>query len=48
MCSQFRKTAISIQFFIYIAYLGTYSMEQWKKFPELKFCEPGGVSFPTK
>jgi hypothetical protein len=26
-CSQFRKTAISIQFFMYIAYLGTYNIE---------------------
>jgi hypothetical protein len=32
MCSQFRKTVISIQFLMYRAYLGTYySMEQWKK-----------------
>jgi hypothetical protein len=26
-CSQFRKTAISIQFFMYIASLGTYNVE---------------------
>jgi hypothetical protein len=26
-CSQFRKTAISIQFFIYMASLGTYNVE---------------------
>jgi phosphorylcholine metabolism protein LicD len=26
-CSQFRKTAINIQFFIYIASLGTYNVE---------------------
>ena len=27
---------------MYIASLGTYNVEKWKKFPELKFCEPGG------
>ena len=33
---------------MYIASLGTYNVEKWKKFLELKFCEPGGgVSFPT-
>ena len=27
---------------MYIASLGTYNVEKWKKFLELKFCEPGG------
>ena len=27
---------------MYIAPLGTYNVE-WKKFLELKFCDPGGV-----
>ena len=47
---KFAKKAISIQFLMYIASLGTYNVEKWKKFLELKLCEPGGgggVSFPT-
>jgi hypothetical protein len=24
------------------SFLGTYNVEKWKKFLELKFCEPGG------
>ena len=28
---------------MYIASLGTYNVEKWKKFLELKFCEPGVV-----
>jgi hypothetical protein len=28
---------------MYIASLGTYNVEKWKKIIELKFCEPGGV-----
>ena len=42
------KTAISIQFLMYIASLGTYNVEKWKKFLELKFCEPGGCVFSNK
>jgi hypothetical protein len=30
---------------MYIASLGTYNVEKWKKFLELKFCEPGGCLF---
>jgi hypothetical protein len=27
---------------MYVASLGTYNVEKWKKFLELKVCEPGG------
>jgi hypothetical protein len=27
---------------MYIASLGTYNVEKWKTFLELKFCAPGG------
>jgi hypothetical protein len=47
-CSQFRKTAISIQFLMPIVSLGTYNVEIWKKFLELKICEPGGCVFSNK
>ena len=47
-CSQIRKTAISIQFFIYMASLGTYNVEWWKKFREHKFRKPGGCVFSDK
>jgi hypothetical protein len=33
---------------MYIASLGTYNVEKWKKFLELKFCEPGGCVFSNK
>jgi hypothetical protein len=32
---------------MYIAPLGTYNVE-WKKFLELKFCDPGGCVFSKK
>jgi hypothetical protein len=47
-CSQFRKAPTCIRFYIYIASLGTYNVEWWKKFLELKFCEPGGGVFSSK
>jgi hypothetical protein len=43
-----KPTAISIQFLMYIASLDTYNVEKWKKFLELKFCEPGGCVFSNK
>ena len=33
---------------MYIASLGTYNVEKWKKFLELKFCEPGVCVFSNK
>ena len=33
---------------MYIASLGTYNVEKWEKFLELKFCEPGGCVFSNK
>ena len=33
---------------MYIASLGTYNVEKWKKILELKFCEPGGCVFSNK
>jgi hypothetical protein len=44
-CSQFRKTAISIQCLIYIASLGTYNVEQWKNFSNSNFVNQGGGVF---
>jgi hypothetical protein len=47
-CSQFRKTPICIRFFIYIASLGIYKVEKWKKILKLKFGGPGGCVFSNK
>jgi hypothetical protein len=33
---------------MYIASLGTYNVEKWKKFLELKFCKPGVCVFSNK
>jgi hypothetical protein len=33
---------------MYIASLGTYNVEKWKKFLKLKFCEPEGRVFSNK
>jgi hypothetical protein len=33
---------------MYIASLGTYNVEKWKTFLELKFCEPGGCVCSNK
>jgi hypothetical protein len=33
---------------MYIASLGTYNVEKWKIFLELKFFEPGGCVFSNK
>jgi hypothetical protein len=33
---------------MYIASLGTYNVEKWKKCIELKFCEPGVCVFSNK
>jgi hypothetical protein len=33
---------------MYIASLGNYNVEKWKKFLELKFCKPGWCVFSNK
>ena len=45
---KFAKQLLVSSFFMYIASLGTYNVEKWKKFLELKFCEPGGCVFSNK
>jgi hypothetical protein len=44
----FAKQLFVSGFFIYIASLGTYNVEKWEKFLELKFCEPGRCVFSNK
>ena len=45
---KFAKQLLVSSFFMYIASLGTYNVEKWKEFLELKFCEGVCLSQQTK